>query len=541
MRTFARRAAALVVAPTLASVALVATPTPSVAAPVQAEAGSAWLADQLVDGLLTYDSFGPYTDTGSTIDAGLAFDELGVEGDALNDIVDAVAGRAGVYTRPADSNPSTTTLISAGATAKTLVLAEATGASTTSFGGLNLVTQLEDRVASTAPIEGRIQDSWQDTEPWSDDFANVVGQALAVRALDGVNSTETDAATDFLLAQQCSAGFFREQFAADAAAPDQSCVDATDAASVDATAQAVLGLASQIDDTDVAAKIAAAGDWLVGFQNADGSFDSGNGGFAFPSNGNSTGLAARALTVAGETTAARRAATWLRAHQATNVGACAPYAAADLGAIAYDDTALAAARSGAIETVDVGEWIRTTVQALPAIALAPAPSSALKVTGPVGYVRGGTKQALRLSGMTPGAPACVTGAGTKATLTGVAGMLTQQVTVPKTTGNRVYTLTTPAGADTVTVKVLGAKKLPVTLSKKRVTRGAKLLVRVRGLAPSESVTVVINGKRVAAGKATANGVFSRTVRATGKPGKRTVVVRGQFINRVGKTTFTVVR
>ena len=64
---------------------------------------------------------------------------------------------------------------------------------------MNLVTRLEARVASAAPITGRIEDV-------NNDFgdANVIGQAFAARGLDVAGSGRADDATNFLLKQQCA-------------------------------------------------------------------------------------------------------------------------------------------------------------------------------------------------------------------------------------------------------------------------------------------------------------------------------------------------
>ena len=67
----------------------------------------------------------------------------------------------------------------AGATAKLLVLAQATGGDPTDFGGVNLVTRARQAGSSTSgPAKGRIAD-----QSTFGDFANTIGQILAVRGL----------------------------------------------------------------------------------------------------------------------------------------------------------------------------------------------------------------------------------------------------------------------------------------------------------------------------------------------------------------------
>ena len=71
----------------------------------------------------------------------------------------------------------------AGATAKAAVLALVRDKNPRTFGGVDLVTQLEGRVATAAPITGRIEDAYDPADPFGGDFANVIGQAYAARAL----------------------------------------------------------------------------------------------------------------------------------------------------------------------------------------------------------------------------------------------------------------------------------------------------------------------------------------------------------------------
>ena len=67
----------------------------------------------------------------------------------------------------------------AGATAKAAVLGTTLGLDPTDVGGLDLPAQLEGLVSTEGPTAGRVVDAGPD------DFANVVGQTFAVRALDG--------------------------------------------------------------------------------------------------------------------------------------------------------------------------------------------------------------------------------------------------------------------------------------------------------------------------------------------------------------------
>ena len=202
--------------------------------------------------------------------------------------------------------------IYAGATAKAAVLAEAQGKNPRAFGGVDLVAQLEGRVATAAPIAGRIQDAYDPTSEFGGDFANVIGQAYAAQALSDAKSAAAAPVARFLLEQQCSDGFFRLSFTGDKAAADQSCDGAAKAErtpDTDATAIAVLAL-QHVKGAKAKGAVKKAVAWLVDVQGADGSF--GGGKSTKDANANSTGLAGWALGATGATEPAARAAAWVR-------------------------------------------------------------------------------------------------------------------------------------------------------------------------------------------------------------------------------------
>ncbi|MFB6509021.1 hypothetical protein [Streptomyces virginiae] len=109
------------------------------------------------------------------------------------------------------------------------------------------------------------------------------------------------------------------------------------------------------------------GDWLAKGQQADGALI-GSGPTAFP-NANSTGLGGQALAATGHQEAADKAASWIKARQisAANAGA----AAAEIGAIAYNDEALDGAKADDIPEFGRDQWRRSTPQALLALAQVP--------------------------------------------------------------------------------------------------------------------------------------------------------------------------
>ena len=111
--------------------------------------------------------------------------------------------------------------------------------------------------------------------------------------------------------------------------PRDDCVEGASAASVDATAVAVIELAETTQTPAITTALTKARHWLAGQQQTNGSWTA----FGSP-NANATGLAARAL---GASPASEKAAVWLYQHQARQ-GGPAPLAS-DIGAITVDDNA----------------------------------------------------------------------------------------------------------------------------------------------------------------------------------------------------------
>jgi hypothetical protein len=326
------------------------------------DAGAQWLTAQLTDGVV-HDEQYDFDDYGLTADLALSLDAVGGHDDVVQTISAQLARHVADYTQPGFG-----TLVSAGGTAKTLLVAQAAGADPTSYGGTDLVAQLEKTVAADGAAQGRIEDKLEKGNKDAADYSNVVGQSLAVAALDAAGSDSASSVRDYLLKQQCDEGWFRLSFPADPAAPDQTCDgDKTSAPDVDATAYAVLALQA-IDDDAVADQVDTAVAWLLSVQDDDGSFE-GAGPTAVP-NVDSTGLAGRALAGAGETDAAEQAASWTVRHQV--VAGCGRYDDGDAGAIAYDDAALRGGQKGGITPKTVGQFRRATVDSLPVLQWAPA-------------------------------------------------------------------------------------------------------------------------------------------------------------------------
>lgn len=530
-----RRAIGLTAVPALALSTLAALPSaPAYAAepdPAPAAAGGAWLKGQLTDGLVFNPNFGGFNDYGLSIDFGLALDAVGGEDQTLNEISAALADEVGGYVGDG------TTESWAGSLAKAAVLAAAAGDDPTAYGGVDLVERLEARVSDSGATLGRIQDA----SPFGD-FANTFGQLFAARALDGAGSAEAEAATEFLLQQQCDEGFFRQDFSA-FEDEHQSCDgDPESAPSTDVTALAILQLLPQADDIDVQAAIDAATAWLVEEQAADGSFGSGSD---IPTpNTNSTGLAGWALGETENTQAAEKAAAWIRAHQVDEPAPCSTALNSDQGALAYDVAALANGRQDGITVGLQDQWRRASAQALPALQWAPATG-----TGPIipietsGFHRAGSRVTLGADGFAPGDAVCFR-LGTREAalgLVGANGQALAKVTLPDGSRTRTYLSSTgESEGQPLSFRVLDAKRLRFDL-KKVVARGGKQVVKLRGLAAGEHYKVKYRGKRVDAGTATSEGRATERFRVGRKLGKAKILVVGEFSNRRGTRTFRVVR
>ncbi|GEP36806.1 hypothetical protein NPS01_04690 [Nocardioides psychrotolerans] len=539
-----RRTVGLLATPALALGALAALPAaPSYAAedPAPVTAGAAWLETQLTDGLVFNPNFGGFDDYGLSIDVALGLDAIGGHDPAVQAVTDAIAANLSSYT----SYPTgDSTHVLAGSMGKALALATSAGRDGNAFGGTDLVADLEAQVATEALIDGRIQDTFDGTQPFEADFSNTIGQAFAVQGLDAEASALVDPATDFLLAQQCTEGFFRLNFAA-ADAPLQACdADPEAAPDTDVTALAVIALQSQTDDTDVQAAVTRATDWLAGAQRDNGSF--GGGTSTEAPNTNSTGLAGWALGTEGDTARAAEAATWVRRLQADDTAPCASGLTPDNGAIAYDAAARNTARGEGITDAVEDQFRRASAQALPGLQWAPAEGTgAVAVPNQRFFQQAGRSiTVVSGGGLAPGDTVCVTRGRAVAarTTAGDDGQAVARVTLPAGTALRTFVLRSgEATVGSTTFQAVAAKKLGLKIAKVRVARGAFDTVKVSGLARRESVRVFLRGKRVAAGTANAQGVLTKRFKVTGNLGKATLKVTGEFANRTNTATITVKR
>lgn len=327
------------------------------------EAAAAWMLAQRDDSglLVATTSFEGETSTmadiGGSIDLAIGLHAIGHPADDVSALVDAVATNLESYVGAGAE-------VYAGPSAKALTLAATVGRDTATFGGIDLVTRVEDTVSTTGPTAGRIADASE-----YGDYANTLGQVYAAAGLSLAGSGLADSAVDFLLDQQCEAGFFRlELSATDAKQQDCDSADVPADQAPDVTAIVAQQLAAIADteagsDEDVTEALTDARAWLISQQAEDGSFADPDNGV----NANSTGLAGWALRDLGAVDEAERAAQWLIDVQVPS-GESGELAD-EVGAIAYDAAALETGRDlGIADPLDRTQWVRVGAQAFPALA-----------------------------------------------------------------------------------------------------------------------------------------------------------------------------
>jgi hypothetical protein len=530
MRRYARLGA-YVASLTLAVSTVTAIAPSAQAAPVKdpigVNAGASWLETQLTNGLVHNKQFN-FDDYGLTLDFGLALQAVGGHASTVTAIKNAMASHVNDYVTPFGGPHSYT-----GALAK---LALFVGhPADNNFGGQDLITQLEGRVATASPIAGRIQDAgYTPGDQFDDDSANVLGQAYAVAALHNAGSSNTTALS-FLLDQQCPNGGFRLSFTASKSAAGQSCTDNSQA-QIDATSVALIELKA-IGQTG--APVNNATSYLIGKQASSGAWGGDPGGAA--ENANATGLAAWAL---GNTAQSAEGAAWLRDHQATFYDYC-DLLKTDVGAIAYSTDTLNSGRVEGIITSSQDQFRRAAAQALPGLQYLDedATPAAPQLTGPSGYQKSNSFVNFRVTGVHAGDQLCLTGGpgGARAVSTGTSQVIRE--VLPFGTAIRTFAVRDRDGhSDTTTVNVLGAKTLPLTRSNYNNKRSSFVTVSVYGLAPGEHAGITFRGALKASGTADSAGHFRRSIWTGRKLGKGTIAAYGQFGDiRKGYALIKVVR
>ena len=397
--TVATLATAALTAGVLAAPALTA---PAAAAPTSnrtddmpSKSAAKWLSKEFNEGIMVGE-FGP--DYGLTIDAGIAMSVAGGFNREVRIVAGAIAPKLGEYVGDGEKESYS------GALGKAATYARVAGYNPTNYGGVNLITRLEDRVANAdaGATAGRISDKSE-----FGDFANVIGQSYAVRALSLANSAEAFAARDYLLKQQCPSGYFRLNFAkADAA--DQTCADgaAGSEADPDATSLAIINLLESQDRTPaVQDSLNRAGAWLAARQRKSGAIR-GAGGTAVI-NTNSTGLGGYALGMLDYRTAASKAAVWVRRLQPVDKYQCKSALSPDTGAVAYRKDAINAAKTKGITEAARDQWRRATSQAVLGLQYAPAAKDELRMESARKRGVAGSRPQFRAYGVAPGERACM--------------------------------------------------------------------------------------------------------------------------------------
>lgn len=359
-----------------------------------------WLAGELTDGLMV-GKFGP--DFGLTLDTGFALSTVAGQGASVTAINNALEPRIADYVGDGTKESY------AGPLAKAATFARTAKRNPTSYGGRNLVTELEARTADVAaagatpnPVAGRISDKSE-----FGDFANVIGQSYAVRALTLARSAEAGAARDFLLKQQCASGYFRLGFDR-VAAVNQACAEgvAGSEADPDATSLAVINLVESGDNSQaVKDALAKAGAWLADRQRGSGAFRGASGTAVI--NANSTSLGGYALGLLRNRAAALKAAVWVRNLQPVDKYKCRTALTKDTGAVAYRKDKVTAAKTAGISADARDEWRRATAQAVLGLQFAPASNDDLRIQSVRREARAGDRVQFRVFGLAPGESACV--------------------------------------------------------------------------------------------------------------------------------------
>lgn len=347
---FLKKAPAIAGISAIAALSLAPISANATVSPSATNAG-AWLAGELTDGVIHNNGEFAFDDYGLTFDVLLGLQNADTQGPAQVAIVHAMSKNVKKYvfntpsTGPEDG-------IWAGSAAKALTAIQEAGPNATQFGGVDLVSVVEATVVTSGPDTGRLKDKGIPGFPdpaVPADYSNLLYQAFGLRGLAEAGSPKVAEVRDFLLDQQCAPGYFRLYF--------NKC-----SPNVDATAQAIIAMteakADGVGGLDLA--LADATDWLVAHQRDDGSF--GGGTTTEASNSNSTGLAAHALAIRGETNAARRAAEWVYELQ---VPARADgKLQSERGAVALSREAYEAGVANGIPAAAEDQWRRATAQAM---------------------------------------------------------------------------------------------------------------------------------------------------------------------------------
>lgn len=506
MRTPLRQRALVALAGGAVALSVAAAPSATAATTSSASVGARWLSAQLTNGVVHNAQY-DIDDLGLSLDVLAALRSLDAQPTARQRILAAVSARASEYVGGDTVYP--------GSAGKLLLAVKAAGRDVRDVGGRDLVADIE---AATDDATGESVRTY-----------GLFGQTFATRGLVAAGSREAAASVAFVVRQQCEDGSFRQNLTAPCS--DTPELDTT-AAVLTTLAEAEAAGITVADDV-----VSGAVEALVAAQDDEGAFV-GNG----VPNANTTGLVAVALSRAGRSAEAVKAAKWIAGRQVTD--AAGGKLSGEAGAIAYDAAALTAGAEDGIDEFSRDQWIRASVQAAPALTLL-TDGRATARTSVTRYARPGATVRVTATGLAAGwkVTARFGGASPSRAVLPSAGRATISLRVPNGTARRSVIVSDAGGRTvaTTSVQVLAARTLRVTPARTKVKRGKVQRVVVRGLTAREPVQVRYRGKLVKRAVASSTGTYTYRFRVGRTTGKATVSVRGAYADRKGTRTFRVVK
>jgi hypothetical protein len=248
-----------------------------------------WLAAQVTSDGDVLDAHGNPS-TSNTLQTALALATAGHDQAAFDRAVSWLSAHV-------DDVTGTGVHIDAGVTGTLLMVVVAAGDDPTAFGGVDLVSRLEGTLGAFEPgLYGSYADVGDPT------YSGVYDQSLAILGLKAAGVTESSAALDWLVAQQCTSSGSLTGAWMSYRPPATAChdFDSVTFTGVDTNSTAVA-----LDALEAAGRTPAADalSWLAANQNADASFGFYVGN---PGDPDSTALVVQAIEAGGESPAAGR-------------------------------------------------------------------------------------------------------------------------------------------------------------------------------------------------------------------------------------------
>jgi hypothetical protein len=282
-----RRLTASLLAAALVAVFALGAPTASASVPTDASTATAyaahWLAGQVTADGDVLDSHGDPS-ISNTLQTALSLATAGRDQATFDRVVAWLADHV-------DEVTGTDVHIDPGATGALLLVVAAAGQDATNFGGVDLVSRLQGTLGAFEPgLYGSYTDVGDPT------YSGVYDQSLAVLGLKAAGATESSAALDWLVGQQCSSPTDLAGAWMSYRAPGADChgFDSTTFTGVDTNSTAIA-----LDALSAAGRTPAqdALGWLAANENADASFGFYVGN---PGDPDSTALVVQSIRAAGE-------------------------------------------------------------------------------------------------------------------------------------------------------------------------------------------------------------------------------------------------